>query len=121
MVKLSLSDIFIFPNKRKITPIKATIQRIMQKGINLGYCSTTDLPSNEIAIAKLNKFKRQVSPKLKKIAFPNVKVGRIIKIDFFILKYPFYIFVFFSVGKHIISKRDENARKVFENYLLRLL
>ena len=87
MVNLSLSDIFIFPNKRKITPIKATIPRIMQKGINLGYCI---LLSNEIPTEMLNKSKRQVSPKLKKVAFPNVKAGRMIKIDFFIPKSPFY-------------------------------
>ena len=118
-VNLSFSDIFIFPSNRKITPSKATIPRTMQKGINLGYFIA--LSSNEITTEKLSKFNRQVIPKLKKIAFPNAKVGRIIKIDFFISKYPFYIFVFFSVGKHIIPKESGNVRKVFENYLLRLL
>ena len=76
----------------------------MQKGINLGYFIAL---SNEIPTEKLSKFNRQVIPKLKKIAFPNAKVGRIIKIDFFTPRSPFY---FLYVG---------NSRKVFENYLLR--
>ena len=105
----------MFPNSRKITPSKATIPRIMQKGINLGYSISV---SNEIPTEMLNKSKRHVIPKLKKIAFPNVNAGRMITVDFFISKYPFYIFVFFSVGKHIIPKESGNARKVFENYLL---
>ena len=93
----------MFPSNRKPTPSKATIPRIMQKGINLGYSISV---SNEIPTEILNTFKRQVIPKLKKIAFPNVKVGRRIKIDFFIPRSPFL-----CVGNG----------GVFENYLFVLL
>ena len=70
----------MFPSNKKITPSKATIPRIMQKGINLGYSISV---SNEIPTEMLNKSKRHVIPKPQKIAFPNVKVGRRIQIDFF--------------------------------------
>ena len=108
----------MFPSNKKITPSKATIPRIMQKGINLGYSISL---SNEIPTEMLNKSKRHVIPKLKKIAFPNVNAGRMITVDFFIPRSPLYIFVFISVGKNIMPKVSENARKQIENYLLRLL
>ena len=56
-----------------INPSKATIPRIMQNGMNLGYC--TEL-SNEIAIVNPNKFKRHSNPKLKNAAFANIVIGR---------------------------------------------
>ena len=85
----------MFPSNKKITPSKATTPRIMQTGINLGYCISL---SNEIPTEMLNKFKRQVIPKPKKVAFPNVKAGRTIKIDFFTPRSPFY-FCTLRMGK----------------------
>ena len=71
-------------------PKRDIISRTIQKGMNLGYCIAL---SNEIPTEMLNKSKRQVMPKLKKMAFPNVKVVRIRNVDFFIPKSPFCVFV----------------------------
>ena len=74
-VNPSFSEILIFRISIAIKPSKAMMPRIMQKGINLGYFITL---SNEIAIDKLNKFKRHSIQRLKNVAFVNIKIGRII-------------------------------------------
>ena len=68
-VRLSFSETLIFRTSTAIKPSKATIPQRMQNGINLGYCIEL---SNEIAIAKPNKFKRHSNPKLKNAAFANM-------------------------------------------------
>ena len=85
-VKPSFSEAFIFRISIALRPSKATMPRIMQKGINLGYFSTL---SNEIAMDRLNKFKRLSIPKLKKVAFANMEKGRKTKVGFFIITPPF--------------------------------
>ncbi len=85
-VKFSFSEALILRTSITIKPNKANIPIITQKGINLGYRSVL---SNEIAIEKLNKFKRHLIPKLKKMAFVNMKKGSMIKVDFFIFPPPF--------------------------------
>jgi len=72
-VKRSFSESLIFRISIAIKPSKATIPQRMQNGINLGYCIEL---SNEIAIAKPNKFKRHSNPKLKNAAFANIVIGR---------------------------------------------
>ena len=69
-VKLSFSEILIFRTSIATKPSKATMPRTVQKGINLGYFTTL---SNEIAIDRLNKFKRHSIPRLKSAAFANME------------------------------------------------
>lgn len=91
-MNVSFSDTLIFRANIATKPKRDIIPRTMQNGINLGNCSATGGPSNEIAIDKLNKFKRHSVPKLKKVAFANMKIGRIIKDVFFIMPPPFYVY-----------------------------
>ena len=69
-VNPSFSETLIFRISIAINPSKATMPRTMQKGINLGYFTTL---SNEIAIDRLNKFKRHSIPRLKSAAFANME------------------------------------------------
>ena len=85
LVNSRFSETLIFRISIAINPSKATMPRTMQKGINLGYFTTL---SNEIAIDRLNKFKRHSMAKLNDAAFANTK--RITQIDFFISPPPFW-------------------------------
>ena len=83
-VRLYFSEIFALRMSMAIKPRNASVPRTMQKGINLGYCAEL---SSEIAMARLNKFKRHASPRLNNAAFANME--RITQIDFFISPPPF--------------------------------
>ena len=69
-VRLYFSEIFALRMSMAIKPRNASVPRTMQKGINLGYCAEL---SSEIAMAKLNKFKRHASPRLNNAAFADRK------------------------------------------------
>ena len=64
----------------------AIMPKIMQNGINLGYCLTTNAPSNEIARARLKRFKRHSMPNPRKAELVNIEKGRKTNAVFFITR-----------------------------------
>jgi len=68
LLKLNFSDILRLKMNITIKTISAKSAAIAQNGMNRGYCLITDLPSNEIANAALNKFSKHFIPKLKIVA-----------------------------------------------------